>query len=48
MVQGIIIGVAADGVTELGNEPLPFATLNTSDTSADPGSYGNTVCGYTT
>ena len=32
MVQGNLIGVAADGVTDLGNEPLPFSTLNPSDT----------------
>ncbi len=30
MVQGNLIGVAADGVTDLGNEPLPFSTPNPS------------------
>ena len=32
MVQGILIGVAADGVTGLGNEPLPFSTVSPSNT----------------
>ena len=30
MVQGNLIGVAVDGVTDLGDEPLPFSTLNPS------------------
>ncbi len=30
MVRGNPFGVAADGVTDLGNEPLPFSTPNPS------------------
>ena len=40
MVQENLIGVAADGVTDLGNEPLTFSTLNPSNTPADPRRYG--------
>ena len=40
MVQGNLVGVAAYGATDLGNEPLLFATLNPSNTPADPRSYG--------
>ena len=32
MVQGNLIDVAVDGVTDLGDEPLPFSTLNPSNT----------------